>query len=147
MNDVGAERLLDLDGDLGREEVRRPVDRRPELDASLGDLAKLREAEHLKSTGIGQDGSGPSHEAMQATELANEGVAGSEKQVVRVGEHDLGAGRAEIVRPQRLHRRVRADRHEDRRLDHAVGGRQSAGAGRAVGREQLELHWINVASP
>jgi hypothetical protein len=113
----------------------------------LGDLAKLREAEYLKSAGIGQDGSVPSHEAMQATELANERVSGSEKQVVRVGEHDLGAGRAEIVRPERLHRRVRADRHEDRRLDHAVGGRQSAGAGRAVGREQLELHWINVASP
>jgi len=147
MDDVGAQRLLHLDGDLGREEVGRAVDRRAELDAGLGDLSELREAEHLEPAGVGQDRAVPAHEAMQPAELADEVVSGPEKQMVRVGEHDLGAGRAEVVGPERLHGGVRADRHEDRRLDDAVRGRQAPGAGGAVGGEQLELHRITVASP
>ena len=147
MDDVGAQRLLHLDDELGREEVGRAVDRRAELDARLADLSELGEAPHLESAGVGQDGAVPAHETMEAAELTDEVVAGPEKQVIRVGEHDLGAGRAEVVRPQRLHGGVRADRHEDRRVDDAVRRGQPAGAGGAIGGDQLELHRINVASP
>src|SRR4029450_9002688 len=125
----------------------RAVDGRAELDAGFGDLSELRETEHLKSAGVGQDRAVPAHEAVESAELANQIVSGPEKQMVRVGEHDLGAGGGELVGPERLHGGVTADRHEERRLDAAVRGRQAPGAGGAVGREQLELHRINVASP
>jgi hypothetical protein len=147
MDDVGAERLLHLDGDLGRKKMRRAVDGRTELDAGLGDLSELREAEHLEAAGVGEDRPVPAHEAMQSAELTHEAVPRPQKQVIGVGEHDLGAGGAEVVGPERLHRGVRADGHEDRRLDHPVGSRQTARARGAVGRSQLELHRIKVASP
>src|SRR5207237_472964 len=53
MDDVGTQRLLDLDGDLGREEVGRAVDGRAKLDTGLGDLPELREAEHLEPGAAG----------------------------------------------------------------------------------------------
>ena len=61
---------------------------------------------------------------------------GPQVQVVGVGQDDRRAGVADVVRRQRLDRGVRADRHELRRLDHAVGQRQAPGPcpRRAVGR-------------
>jgi hypothetical protein len=103
MDDVGAERLLDLDRDLGRKKMRRAVDGRTELDAGLGDFSELREAEHLEAAGVGEDRPVPAHEAMQSAELAHQAVPRPEKQVIGVGEHDLGAGGAEVIGPERLH--------------------------------------------
>src|SRR5262249_41115142 len=123
------------------------IDGGSELGAGLRDLPELREAEDLESAGVGEDRAIPAHEAMKPAELLHEVVSRPEEEMVRIGENDLGAGRAEVVRPQRLHRRVRADRHEDWRFDDSVGGRESAGARRAVGGEKLELHRISVASP
>ena len=48
-------------------------------------------------------------------------------------EQDLGAERLEIAVRDALHRALRADRHERRRLDVAVRGRHDAAARAAVG--------------
>ena len=59
-------------------------------------------------------------------------------QVVRVGEDDRGAGRGDFVGIESLHRRVRPDRHELRRLDDAVRQLQPSrpGARRSVRRRR-----------
>src|SRR5262245_17746913 len=147
MDDVGAERLLDLDRGLRREEVSRAVDGRAELDARVGDLPELGEAPDLKAPGVGQDRAVPAHEAVQSAELAHDVVPRPEEQVIGVGEDDLRARRGEVVRAQCLHGRVRADRHEDRRLDDAVRRGEPAGARGPVRGGELELHRIRVASP
>ena len=89
----------------------------------------------------------PGRRSRGGVELADDVVSGPEEQVIRVGEHDLGARRTKVVRRQRLHRGVRADRHEDRRLHDAVRRGQPSGARGSIGGGQLERHRINVASP
>ena len=59
--------------------------------------------------------------------------------MIRVGEDDLGAELVHLGQRHGLHRRARADRHERRRLDHAVRERQSPAPGAAVGGEEVEV--------
>jgi hypothetical protein len=65
--------------------VRVAVQVRLEDDAFVGDLAQTGEAEDLVAAGIGEDGAGPGHEAMQAAELADQFVAGAQEEMVGVG--------------------------------------------------------------
>ena len=53
-DDVRAELMLDVDGELRREKVRGAVDVGLEGDAVVGDLAQVAEAEHLKAAGVGE---------------------------------------------------------------------------------------------
>src|SRR6266480_4395558 len=114
----------------------------------LADPAELRQAPDLEPAGVGEERAVPRHEPVEAAELADELVAGPEQEVEGVAEHDLRARRTEVVRREALHGAARADGHEHRRLDRAVAGRETAGAGGAVGGDQLEGgHRISVASP
>jgi hypothetical protein len=61
-----------------------------------------------------------------------------QRQVVEVGEEDLGAGGLELLRRDPLDRPEGADRQEGRRLDGAVRSGEPAAARRAAGRENLE---------
>jgi hypothetical protein len=70
---------------------------------------------------------------VQAAELLDQLVAGTEVQVVRVAEDDLRAQVAELLRVDGFDRALRADGHEGRRLHVAVRGAQRAGARVAVG--------------
>src|SRR5438270_14072811 len=63
---IAAQRQLDIDRSFGRKEMRIAVEMRVKQHTLLGDLADRIQAEDLKSAGIGEDGTGPSHEAMQA---------------------------------------------------------------------------------
>ncbi len=63
--------------------------------AFFGDLAQAGEAEDLEAAGIGEDGVGPGHEAVQSAELADEFVAGAQVEMIGVGEEDVDA---EVVR-------------------------------------------------
>ena len=65
-------------------------------------------------------------------------VAGPQKQVIGVAEDDLGAGIAQVAMKRGLDRALRADRHERRRLHHAVRRVELAAARRAIGAVQRE---------
>ena len=58
---------------------------------SLGDLAQAAQAEHLEAAGIGEDGVGPGHEAVQPAHPADEFVAGPQIEVIGVGQQDADA--------------------------------------------------------
>ncbi len=136
--DVRAERLLDADRDLGREAVGRAVEVAAERDPIVVHDAQVAERDDLEAAGIGEDRAVPGHEPVQAAEPLDPLVARSQVQVVRVGEDDRGADLADVVGMERLHGRVRADRHELRGLDDAVGQLEAAdaGAGRVARRRR-----------
>ena len=131
--DVGAENPLDLRGALGGERASTAVHVALELDASFVHATKAFEREHLKAPRIGEQRTVPGHEPVQGPELLHHLLAGPHVQVIRVREHQGRAYAAEIVGRQGAHRPLRADRHEHRRLDRAVGKGEGAGAGRAAG--------------
>jgi hypothetical protein len=65
-------------------------------------------------------------------------VAGPEKQVIRVAEHNLGPGGFDVAMQHRLDRPLRADGHEGRGLDAAVRRLDAAEARPAVGGGERE---------
>jgi hypothetical protein len=75
-DDVGAERLLDVDGALGGEEQVAPVQVGLEGGALLGDFALLRQAEHLEAAAVGEHGAVPGDEAVQAAQLPHQLLSG-----------------------------------------------------------------------
>jgi hypothetical protein len=113
--------------------VQAAIEMRPELRAFFADHAPLGEAEHLEAAAVGEHRARPADKPVQAAAARDQVVAGTEKQVVGVAEDDLRAERLEIGVAHRLHRALRADRHERRRLDHAVRRAKLAPAGGAVG--------------
>ena len=137
---VGIEGALDLHRQLRRQVQAVAVDRRGEGDAFLVNFAQGSEAEYLKSSRIGEDRVRPAHEAVQPGVSGDDFNAGTQPQVEGVAEHDLGAERLELVGRHRLDRAVGADRHEDRRLDGAVGQREPSAPRGAASGGNLELH-------
>jgi hypothetical protein len=75
---------------------------------------------------------------MQAAELRDQLVAGPKVQVVGVAEQDRRAELSHLVGIERLHGRLRPDRHERRRRDGAVGRSQLARASRTLSRRDGE---------
>src|SRR5436190_10495200 len=71
--------------------------------------------------------------------LGDDVVTGTQCEVVGVAENHLRAGVAQLLRRQTFNGRLRADRHEDRRLHNTVRRGQSAEAGVSVGCQQVEL--------
>ena len=124
--DVGVEQLLDLDRALGRQPMLRAVDRRAEGDAVGIELAQLAERHHLEAARIGQDRTRPVHEPVQPAQRRHPLGAGPQHQVEGVAQHDLGAGLGDRLRQHRLDGAGGAERHEGRRLDRAVRGRDAA---------------------
>ena len=59
-------------------------------------------------------------------------------QVIGVGKQKLGTGGAHVVVMDALDRRLRADRHEGRRLHGAMRGRHLARARGAIGGNEAE---------
>src|SRR6266478_2525183 len=84
----------------------------------------------LESTGIGEDGARPGHEAVQAAEIADQLVTGSQIKMIGVGEQNRGIEvLGEVALGEPFDRGLRADGHEHGRFDIAVSGMQHTGAG------------------
>src|SRR5678815_3276743 len=93
------------------------------------DLPQLREAEDLKSAGIGQDRAIPRHEAMQSAEMLDDLHSRPNEQVIGVPKNDLRLELPQFVRPDCLDRPLGAHWHKNRRLDHPVRSHQSSATG------------------
>ena len=137
--DVRIQRLLDAHRFLRRQKHLGAVDRRGKRHALLGDLALVRQREHLETTRVGEDGFVPANELVQATELLDDLQPRSQKQMKRVAQDDLGTDFANVPRRHRLDRTIGAHRHERRRLHRAAGKREPAAARGAIGGEEVEL--------
>ena len=144
-HDVAVQHLLDAHALFGPEEHLRPVHRRGERHALLGDLAAVRQREHLEAAGVGEDRLVPAREAMQAAVFADDLQPGPQVQVEGVAQDDLRTQVLDVFGQDALHRAVGAHRHEGRRLDGAARERQPATAGRAVGGQQIEGHAAHAA--
>ena len=57
-----------------------------------------------------------------------------------VAQYDLGIELLEFSRADRFNRAVGTDRHENRRVDHAVLECHPPAAGATVGRQQFKFH-------
>src|SRR5208282_6427349 len=125
---------------LRRKKVLRSVEVRAEGDSVVPHFAEIAQAEHLKAAGVGKDRVRPRHELMKAAHAADEFVARAKIQMVSIGEENLDAEVFEVLLRLAFYGGGRADRHERRRFDHAVGRRKTPQPRtRRIGRENLEM--------
>ena len=138
-DDVRAEILLDADGTLGREAVRRAVNVTLEGHALIVDLASLRQRENLEAARIGQHGIGPAHEAMQSAHLGDEVIARAQVEVIGVAQDQRSAEVFELGGSEGLDRSLCADRCEDGSRQIAVRGGKGPCAGAVVAGGDCEF--------
>src|SRR5688572_18631666 len=119
--------------------MTRAIEVRLELRPFLADDTSFGQGEDLKPPAIGQDGAMPADEFMEAAASRNQFIAGAEEQVVGVAENDFGTRVNEVSMQCRLHRPLRPDRHERRRLHNPMRGVQLATSRRAVSAVQGEM--------
>jgi len=98
----------------------------------LLDLAAVGQAEHLVAAAVGQHGSRPADELVEAASPRNQLVAGSQIQVIGIAEDDLGPDIFEMLSREGLDHALRADGHEGRGLNDTASGGDVAAARRAV---------------
>ena len=118
------------------------VEVRLEDDAFVGDLTETGKAEDLIAAGIGENRTGPVHEAVQPAERADQFMAGTQEEMVGVGEDNAGAQfLAQIALREAFDGALRTDRHKDGRRDVAMIGVDDTGAGAGNGAfgEEFEL--------
>src|SRR5262245_6978111 len=84
--DIGAEVPLDLGSALGSEPAPGAIHVAPELDPALRDGAELLQAEDLEAAAVGEHRPLPAGEAMQPAHVADDGLAGTEMEMVAVAE-------------------------------------------------------------
>ncbi len=137
--DVGPELRLHLHRDLGREEQLAPVpvgaephpllvDRDdgamiatgPPLPLHLVGHPTVRQREHLKAAGVGDQRPLPPHELVQPPGSRDPIRPGRDEQVVRVPQHQLIPHPSYLARLKTAHRPLRGQRNERRRADRAV---------------------------
>ena len=136
---VASELELDPRGALRRQELRAAVEVATERSALLVDLPVLGERVDLEAAGVGEEASVPRHEPVQAAHFMDQLGTGAQEQVVGVPEDDLGTDGGEIIGRDGLHRAGRADRHELRRVDGAVGKHELSAPRPAIAMGNREL--------
>ena len=99
------------------------------MDALFRNLSHGSQAEHLESAGIGEDPLMPVHEIMKSAGFPDQFRAGTEKEMVRIGQDNLGAHVFQFLRRHRLHRSLGAYGHEHRCFEGAVGRMKKACSG------------------
>ena len=146
--DVCAKGQLNLGGLLRSEEMLRAVEMGTKAHAVVGYFAQIGEAEDLVATGIGEDGTGPRHERMQAAEFADQSVTGTQIKMIGVGENNFGAEGFEGFLGESLNGRGGANGHEGRRFDDAMRrGEKAAPRASGIGVLNFEgkTHFASVS--
>jgi hypothetical protein len=130
---------LDSNGALRREAMRRAVDVTPEGHTLIVYLAGLCQRENLKAARIGQHGTGPAHEPVQATQAGHHIVTGTQIEVVCIREHECSAQFFDLCGRERFDRRLRANRGKDGSEQVAVRRGEDSRAGAIVFSCDAEL--------
>jgi len=112
-DDVRAEVLLNPNGALRREAMRRAVNVTLEGHAFIVYLAGLRQREDLEAARIGKQGMRPAHETMQTAQASHHVITGAQVEMIGVGKHQRGAQVLDLGGRERLDRRLRAHGRED----------------------------------
>ena len=134
-HDVGADDLLRLDAALRTQTNQGAVDVAREFGIFLAQRAASGQREDLVAARIGEHGSRPVHEPMDAAEFLEDVETRSQQQVVGVGEQDLRTTLEEIFTALGSNRRMRTYGHEGRRQYLVVLRGEARGAGaRILGR-------------
>ena len=136
--DVGSQKILHLDGALGRQFMRRAINMRAESHATFGNGPKLAQRHDLIAAGIGQDRAVPAHEAMEAAESRDPLGSRAQHEVIGVAENDICARGFDVVDEHGFDRRGGADRHEGGGVDDAARSCDFSKARVAVVRLELE---------
>ena len=113
-DDVGAEVLLNGNGLLGREAMRRAVDVTLERHAVIVDLAGLCQREDLKAARVGEHGAVPLHERMQAAHIAHEFVAGTQVEMIGIAQYECSVDILKMFGRESLDCGLRTNGREDR---------------------------------
>ena len=100
------------------------IDMGAEIDAVLGNLSAIGEAEDLEAATVGEDGSIPTGKFVKAPTPGDELITGPQHQVIGVAENDTRTNLLQVTRCQCFDRPLGADRHEYRRVDLTVSGLQ-----------------------
>ncbi len=107
-------------------------------DAALIYLPPVRQAEYLIAAAIGEDRFVPADELVEAASTGDQLITRPQHQVIGVAEDDLRADLLKVLCCQRFNNTLRADRHERRRLDHAVRRREDPSPRTAICMSQRE---------
>jgi hypothetical protein len=114
--------LLHLHGNLRRQKFSGTVNMRLEHHPIVGDLVDLRQGVNLEPAAVGQNRTIPVHKPMQTAGISDNLRSRPQKKMIGIGKDDLCAALLQFVRRNPLHRRLRPNRHENRRLNHAMRG-------------------------
>ncbi len=133
--DGGGQIGLDLHTLLGAHEDALAVDVGGKFHALLGDLAERCQGEDLESAAVGEDGTRPIHELVESAHVVNELIAGTNVEVVGVGQLDLTVNVIEQLNGGNatLDGGAGAHVHKNGGLDVTVNGVEHASAGASVG--------------
>ena len=120
-----------------------------EIHPLVRDLPQRRERKHLKAAAVGEYRAVPVHEFVQSARTLDQLVAGTEIEVVGVGQQYLRPRRLHLFRRQPFHRRFRADGHETRGVHDAVVGVKfsDSRAGLLASVYDFESHFIPLLRP
>ena len=103
------------------------------IHAFLLNAAQLRQREYLESAAVGEGGTRPAAEFLQTAQLMDQSVAGTEVEVVAIGQHNLAVHVPQILGGDTaLDGSTSGHVHENGGLDLAVGRDQTAAAGFSV---------------
>ena len=110
----------------------------------------MRQGEDLEAAGVGEDGTVPFHETVDAAHALEDFRARAQEKVIGIGKEDLGARFFERFRQLRLHRRLRAHGHEEGRAHLVVqrpeDGRPRPGAVRHCFKPEIQAGGNHVAA-
>ena len=110
-NDIGANVDLRSGGDLGSEEMLGAVEAGGELYSLVGNGGI--ETENLVAAGVGEQGVGPVHETMEATQSLDVFGSRAQIQMIVIGEDNLGMDTFQVSGREGLDGGVSAHGHED----------------------------------
>ena len=131
--DVGPELRLNVDRRFGCQQMFAAVEMRSKGRAFLVDLAPRGQTENLIAAAVCKDWLVPADESMKTAECADAGGAGPQVEMIGIRENDLRSQRIEVSMRHCLDCALRADRHEGRRVDVAMGRREHTSPRGAVG--------------